>query len=148
MSGAVLRLGSKKFEELLKEGTAHANGATVPLRIELPVDHPRSMEVMCRVIHLQNQHPCVAGSKTAAEILSIARLSDKYQCGEALALAANDWLATGQAVKAEDRVRLLASAYHFRKMWSFREVGRAMLLYDMGPYTGNVKTKVDGACSK
>ncbi|GJC83093.1 hypothetical protein ColLi_05931 [Colletotrichum liriopes] len=114
-----------------------------PARIPLPDDDPAAMETICRVIHgktLDAGSPGVIDA-SPSEVLAVAMLADKYDCGPAMALAAEHWL---KPETMEDMARwgyicpkrrdLLIAAYWFKHEKGFEAGSRRLLAEVSGSF--------------
>ncbi|GKT40355.1 uncharacterized protein ColSpa_00536 [Colletotrichum spaethianum] len=145
----ILSNASPVFASMLEktrfgEGVA-LQGATPssPARILLPDDDPKAMETICRVIHgktLDAGSPGVLDA-SPSEVLAVAMLADKYDCGPAMALAAEHWL---KLETMEDMARwgficpkrrdLLIAAYWFKHEKGFEAGSRRLLAEVSGSF--------------
>ncbi|KAK5132808.1 hypothetical protein LTR08_008609 [Meristemomyces frigidus] len=131
VSAAVLSNASSVFKAMLrpqfKEGLALASASSA-VEIPLPADDGEAMKIMCQVIHLRNDVVPKAGLVSAAVILGVAELGDKYDCIVALEPTARHWLAFGGKWKSfAERRDLLTAAYHFGDGVAFADIGRSLI---------------------
>lgn len=135
VSAAVLSMGSKVFEAMFKphfqEGTQLADATiTIPVHIDLPKDEPFGVEVLCKVMHLQNDLIDPNKPLNAIAIWNVAKASDKYQCSAAMKLASFCWLETYEATNMSTRHMMFEAAFYFRDGRAFRNIGRKILEHD------------------
>ncbi|KAF4439126.1 btb poz [Fusarium acutatum] len=139
----LLMAASKPFSAMLgpnwKEGhdMRHHDG---PLEILLPDDDATALEIICLVVHHQNDR--VPQSLAAGDMLAIAVTADKYDCINALGFASNTWL-RDLKVKPEDLMLLTAVAYLFRNAQAFKEVTAALVLNHNNSYLGLLGKEVE-----
>ncbi|KAF5697377.1 hypothetical protein FGLOB1_12804 [Fusarium globosum] len=134
VKSTLLRAASNPFSAMLgpnwKEGhdMRHHNG---PFEIPLPEDNATAMEIICSVIHFQNDR--IPQTLPASDVLAIAIAADKYDCMNALQFTSKAWLQELKA-KPEDLMLLAAAAYLFRDAKAFREITAALVLNHQGSY--------------
>lgn len=129
-----MKATSKPFSAMLgpnwKEGHSMLNQAG-PVEISLPEDNADALEVICAVIHHQNNK--VSQTLSACDILGVAVTADKYDCIDALRFASGNWLRPGKS-EAGDLMLLAATAYLFRNAQAFKEITKALIFDYSGPY--------------
>ncbi|KAK1984594.1 hypothetical protein LZ30DRAFT_585870 [Colletotrichum cereale] len=137
-------LGGARFGEgvALRDATP-----SNPARVALPDDDPAAMETVCRVVHgrtldgSSSQPRGVVLDASPGEVLAVAVLADKYDCGPAMALAAEHWL---RPEAMEDVARaghvcprrrdLLIAAYWFKHERGFEAGSRRLLAEVSGSF--------------
>ncbi|CVL08701.1 uncharacterized protein FMAN_06860 [Fusarium mangiferae] len=130
----LLRAASKPFSAMLgpnwREGhdMRYHNG---PFELPLPEDNATAMEIICSVIHFQNDK--IPQILPASDVLAVAIAADKYDCMNALQFASKAWLRELK-VKPEDLMLLAAAAYLFGDAKAFREITAALVLNHQGSY--------------
>lgn len=105
-----------------KEGNDLVHSASI--EIALPDDDPAAMDIMCQVLHLQSEATPV--NLSPDEIVTLARLTDKYECMRALNHSACFWIGK-HAATTDDVVRckLLTAAFFFKTAELFGSIGKA-----------------------
>ena len=132
MSAAVLSNGSSVFKAMLKprfrEGHELAT-ATSAVEIPLPDDDACAMIIICQVMHLRNDLVHKAGKMSAAMVLRVAELSDKYDCTVALEPTVRLRLETCLDIFSTAELQdLLTTAHHFGNGIAFAKIGRSLLI--------------------
>jgi hypothetical protein len=129
-----LCVASKPFSAMFtpkwKEGDAFFSQAEL-MEIYLPEDNATSMQLICAIIHHQNQD--VPDNLSARNILGVAVAADKYDCVLALRFASETWFG-GHNEEAGDQVVLAAAAYLLWNEKAFREITKTMILTHNGSY--------------
>ncbi|PNP78640.1 hypothetical protein FNYG_07986 [Fusarium nygamai] len=97
----------------------------------LPDDNATAMEIICSVIHFQNDK--IPQTLPASDVLAVALAADKYDCLNAIQLAQKAWLRELK-VKPEDLMLLAAAAYLIQNAQAFREITAALVLNHHGSY--------------
>ncbi|USW55709.1 Putative SKP1/BTB/POZ domain superfamily protein [Septoria linicola] len=126
VDSVALSFGSPVFKKMLgpdfKEGQQLS--ATTPVEIPLD-DDAESMEIACRALHHQNHS--LSAYRPSSMILEVAKLLDKYDCAEALALLADSWLKDFVQYSEFSLGELLMSAYLFRRHQLFESIADHIL---------------------
>ncbi|KAI1040025.1 hypothetical protein LB505_006030 [Fusarium chuoi] len=135
VKSVLLMAVSKPFSVMLgpnwKEGhdmRYHHNG---PFELTLPEDNATAMEIICSVIHFQNDR--IPQILLASDVLAVAIAADKYDCMNALQFASRVWIRE-QKGKSEDLMLLTAAAYLFGDARAFKEATAALVLNHHGSY--------------
>ncbi|USW55714.1 Putative SKP1/BTB/POZ domain superfamily protein [Septoria linicola] len=98
------------FKPHFKEGTdLRASEAGQSLEIAPPEDNPFAVEVICNILHLQNDKVDTSDSFSVASILEVAKASSKYGCEVALMYPARRWL-NRDARTGRDHTTLFAAS--------------------------------------
>lgn len=134
VSSHMLRAASKTlsvmFGPIFQEGQnldVHA-----PKPIPLPDDDAEAMELVCRVIHLQNDS--IPNKLDTDKVLRIAKLVDKYALHRTIYLAADRWLQPPQPPAIMDLGKLMFAADLMNHDPGFRRITKALLYDTNGPY--------------
>lgn len=134
VKSVLLMAVSKPFSVMLgpnwKEGhdMRYHNG---PFELTLPEDNATAMEIICSVIHFQNDR--IPQILLASDVLAVAIAADKYDCMNALQFASRVWIRE-QKGKSEDLMLLTAAAYLFGDARAFKEATAALVLNHHGSY--------------
>ena len=144
VSATILSTASNVFEAMLKpnfkEGKELAVAATVD--IDLPDDPPMATEILCRVLHYQNNQLPAIDPRLA---LALAIQADKYDCVVALQPSAHYWLdRDARKETIADKRNLLTAAYLFRDTKRFSTWASELILgtsYNIWP-AGDSETAV------
>ncbi|KAK5128283.1 hypothetical protein LTR85_002950 [Meristemomyces frigidus] len=136
VSSAGPSLGSSVFRSMFshrfREGLEL--GATSSVEVPLPDDDPKAMAILCNVLHHRNDRIPTAAALSAADLLKVAEMSDKYDCAVALQPTARGWLAVFEKrTKIEDRQSMISAAYLFNDDRGFKEFARCIVLQTAGP---------------
>ncbi|KAH7247245.1 uncharacterized protein BKA55DRAFT_701558 [Fusarium redolens] len=132
----LLMAASNPFSTMLgpnwKEGhdMRHHHG---PFEVSLPDDNATALEIICSIIHFQNDK--VPRTLAAADVLAVAVAADKYDCLNALNFASKTWLRECKG-NPEDLMLLATAAYLFRNAQAFKELTSALVLNHLGSYLG------------
>ncbi|KAF5579818.1 btb poz domain-containing protein [Fusarium pseudocircinatum] len=130
----LLMAASKPFSVMLgpnwKEGhdMRHRNG---PFELLLPDDDATALEIICSVIHFQNDR--IQQTLPASDVLAVAIAADKYDCLNSLQFASEVWLRELE-VKPRDLMLLTAAAYLFQNPQAFKEHTASLVLNHHGSY--------------
>ena len=115
VSSFMLRAASKTFNVMF--GPDFQEGRelsfTRPKDVMLPDDDPEAIELICRIVHLHNDE--LPETLKPDQILSFARLVDKYELHRTVYLAADRWLVAPKVLLDE----------------SIKELGKMMLAADL-----------------
>ncbi|KAF5574827.1 uncharacterized protein FSUBG_14004 [Fusarium subglutinans] len=113
-----------------KEGhdMRHSNG---PFELFLPDDDAAALEIICSVIHYQNDK--IPQTLPASDVLAVAVAADKYDCLNAIQFAYRAWIRKPKE-KSEDLMLLTAAACLFADAQAFKEATAALILHHHGSY--------------
>jgi hypothetical protein len=132
----LLMAASNPFSTMLgpnwKEGhdMRHHHG---PFEVSLPDDNATALEMICSIIHFQNDK--IPRTLAAADVLAVAVAADKYDCLNALNFASKTWLRECKG-NPEDLMLLATAAYLFRNAQAFKELTSDLVLNHLGSYLG------------
>lgn len=95
---------SSVFRVMLSSGFKEANelASSAKAEISLPEDDPEMMPILCQILH--HRHDTVPHALEASQILTLAELSDKYDCAVAVKPSVGEW-ATAVLRRAENGSR-------------------------------------------
>ncbi len=140
-----LKVASQPFSAMFrldwKEGRNMLNQDR-PVELLLPEDNAVALELICAVIHHQNNK--VPQTLAAADVLGIAVTADKYDCVDALKFASGNWLRPSKT-GGGDLMLLAAAAYLFQNAQAFKEITRSLVLTHDGPYITLLCEEVESA---
>ena len=142
-----LRAASGPFRAMFKpewrEGD-ELRARTDPIEIALPEDDAVAMQLLCAVIHHQNDS--IPRELPIPTVLAIAVTADKYDCIRALRFASELWLRSRRG-EVSDMLVLAAAAYLFENATAFRDITKKIILSHNGPfsavYRGEAETIMD-----
>jgi hypothetical protein len=122
---------SPKFNE---GAQLSANNA---VEIPLPDDDPKAMDTLCKVLHFQRESMTEQPSPT--DLLTLARLADKYNCTGAIRDTAKQWIEDfRQAPVASDTkswINMLATAFYFQHARAWDVLCKDVILKSVGSIT-------------
>ncbi|XEV07515.1 hypothetical protein FSHL1_012802 [Fusarium sambucinum] len=130
----LLAAASKPFSAMLgpnwKEGNdlRHQQG---PFELLLPEDDAVAMQIICVVIHYQNDK--LSRTLDADDVFAVAVAANKYDCAHVLRFARESWLRT-YGKESHSLVLLAASAYLFQDASAFRVITGVLVLNHVGSY--------------
>lgn len=98
VSSHMMRAASDTFNAMFGPNFSEGQNlnTTDPKEILLPDDYAADIEILCRIIHLQNDR--VPTQLRPEQCLRIARLVDKYSLSRMVYLAADQWLTPPQTI--------------------------------------------------
>ncbi|KAF5712283.1 hypothetical protein FMUND_8557 [Fusarium mundagurra] len=104
-----------------------------PFELSLPEDDATAMDIICSVIHLQNDR--IPQTLPARDILSVAIAADKYDYLNTLRFAEKAWLRKPTAkMISKDIMLLTAAAYIFGNGTAFNYFTSGLVLGYHGSY--------------
>ncbi|KAI5360718.1 Putative BTB/POZ domain-containing protein [Septoria linicola] len=101
----LLKMNSPVFRTMLGpdwlEGQQLANiSPATPGALSLPGDDPKAMQVLCFILHAQNDQ--LPSRPDSTNLLGLAKAADKYDCAQAVKFHAEAWLSrTGVGTKRQ-----------------------------------------------
>ncbi|KAH7233760.1 uncharacterized protein BKA55DRAFT_598013 [Fusarium redolens] len=104
-----------------------------PYQLSLPDDNATALEIICSVIHFQNDR--IPRSLPVGDVLAVAVAADKYDCLNALKFPSKVWLRDLKE-KPEDLILLTTAAYLFCDAQAFKELTAALVLNHRDSYLG------------
>lgn len=131
-----LTAASEPFRAMLRPEWREGNEMSSriePVETTLPEDDATALQLLCSVIHHQND--TVPDELPTYTVLSVAVAADKYDCTRALRFASENWLCLDRRDLIEDMVVLTATAYRFGNAAAFRKITKRMILDHDGPFT-------------
>ncbi|KAF5979466.1 hypothetical protein FCOIX_5294 [Fusarium coicis] len=120
---AMLGPNWKEGHDIRQRGGSH--------EVSLPDDNATAMEIICSVIHFQNDK--IPQTLPASDVLAVTLAADKYDCLNAIQLAQKAWL-RDLKVKPEELMLFAAVAYLIRDAQAFKEITAALVLNHHGSY--------------
>jgi hypothetical protein len=134
VSSQLLCVASKPFSKML--GPDFSEGqpdkADTIREISLPDDKPSATKLMCDIIHHRIHDPSLA--PTAAELHDLAIVSDKYDCIQAISLAATAWIQPDATQHISELGMLMATAFMLKLSAPFYRVTKTLILGCEGSY--------------
>lgn len=112
------------FKQEWREGYDMKSRAE-PVDILLPEDDATALQILCAVIHHQNDR--IPDRLPIHTVLSIAVTADKYDCIRALRFASESWLQSSRDAIG-DLFVLAAAAYLLQNAVAFRKITKQMIL--------------------
>ncbi|EWZ78583.1 hypothetical protein FOWG_17190 [Fusarium oxysporum f. sp. lycopersici MN25] len=104
-----------------------------PFEVSLPDDNATALEIICSIIHFQNDK--IPRTLAGADVLAVAVAADKYDFLNALNFASKTWLRECKG-NPEALMLLATVAYLFRNAQAFKELTSALVLNHFGSYLG------------
>lgn len=134
VSSQLLCMASRPFSKMLgpsfREG--QPDKAVTVKEVSLPDDKPSATELMCNIIHHRIHDPSLA--PTAAELHDLAIVSDKYDCIQAISLAATAWIQPDATQHISNLGMLMATAFMLKLSAPFYRVTKTLILGFGGSY--------------
>ncbi|KAF2843893.1 hypothetical protein T440DRAFT_437076 [Plenodomus tracheiphilus IPT5] len=103
-----------------------------PVDVLLPEDDATALQLLCEVIHHQND--MIPDRLPIHTVLNIAITADKYDCIQALRFASESWLRSDQHAIG-DLFILAGAAYLLGNAVAFRKITKQMILTHNGSFT-------------
>lgn len=107
------------FSDEYAEGKKLSTSPSAPVEVELE-DDGKTLRVMLLLLHMR--HGSLPGTVTIKDLLSLAVLSDKYDCADAIRLVTGLWFVNLRSSESSfaEKGQLLEAAYLFKNAEEFR----------------------------
>lgn len=127
VNSVALCFGSPVFRKMLGPHFKEGSQLSASAPTEIPLDDDAGIvEIICMAMHLRYDPPLF--HQTSSQILEIAKVSDKYDCGKALGALAEFWLKTSATDGDVSSWRdMLTAAYLFRRHEPFAKIARHII---------------------